>query len=273
MPKLPSHISPLHLALPLALALCCRQTCLAQADTVTARRTSLLGAGRASQYDTYLSPLDYTGPQVSLSHQTARPLRRRNTVLFETLTQAEYSHTHNPAGSVYEHAGSLRFDAGWSRLWTSLAPGLSLSAGALAGASFGFLYNERNGNNPAQARLSARLSATVEAAWSPRIKNRHLTLRYKAVMPLLGCMFSPQYGQSYYNIFSQGGYDHNVLCTHPGNALSLRQQFTVSIPARRRQLTLGYASDLLQSKPHHLRQHQYSRYLLVGCTIGRSRAR
>ncbi|MCD8303993.1 MAG: DUF3316 domain-containing protein [Prevotellaceae bacterium] len=234
-------------------------------------RTTLFGFGRANQYDTYLSPLEYAGPQFSLSNRTVRDLARQPHVSFETLTQIEYSYTKNATGSAHEHGGAARFDTGWSYNWRNLAPGLSLSAGGLVGADFGFLYNTRNSNNPAQARVGARLSATVEGTYRLRIKKRHLTLDYKATMPLLGCMFSPQYGQSYYNIFSQGNYDHNILATHPGNALSLRQRLTVSIPVKKQAVTVGYASDLLQSKPHSLRQHQYSRYLLVGWSFDKPR--
>ncbi|MCD8266636.1 MAG: DUF3316 domain-containing protein [Prevotellaceae bacterium] len=253
------------LPITLALSLCCLSG-YAQSE-----RTTLFGFGRANQYDTYLSPLDYTGPQFSLSNRTLRTLARQPRVSFETQTQIEYSYTKNPTGTANEHAGAARFDAGWSYNWRNLAPGLSLSAGGLVGTDFGVLYNTRNSNNPAQARAGARLSATVGGTYRLRIKKRRLTFDYKASLPLLGCMFSPQFGQSYYNIFSQGNYDHNIIATHPGNALSLRQRLTVSIPVRKQAVTLGYASDLLQSKPHHLRQHQYSRYLLVGWTFLRQR--
>ncbi len=242
--------------------------CLASA--AQSERATLFGVGRANQYDTYLSPLEYEGPQVSFLYTTTRPLARSPHVSFQTITQLDYSYTHNPTSTTHEHGGNACFDAGWSYNWAELLPNLRLSAGGLVGAEAGFLYNLRNGNNPAQARVAVRLSATVGATYVPRIGKRRLAIGYQATFPLLGGMFSPQYGQSYYNIFTQGNYDHNIIATHPGNALSLRQRLTVSIPIHSRSITVGYLSDLLQSKPHHLRQHQYSRCLLVGWTLGKT---
>ncbi len=254
--------------LPILLLTCCTPS-VAQRE-----HTTLFGAGRANQYDTYLSPLEYRGPQVTIQHSTLRPLQRNTRISFQTITQIEYSYTKNPTGVTHEHGGAVRFDAGWNYNWANiLFPDLQLMAGGLLGMDGGFLYNERNGNNPAQGRLSAKLSATAGAAYHLHIRRKTLTLQYQAIFPLFGGMFSPQYGQSYYNIFTQGNYDHNVIATHPGNALSLRQRLVVSIPLRSRSLTVGYLSDLLQSKPHHLRQHQYSRGVVIGWTIGNRKDR
>ncbi len=255
-----------HKGLGLLATLLCCLPCTAQRE-----HSTLFGIGRANQYDTYLSPLEYTGPQATALHTTERTLKKAEQVSFLTMTQVEYSYTKNASRTAHEHGGSVRFDMGWSRNWAELLPGLRLSAGGLAGADIGVLYNSRNSNNPAQARASVKLSATVGGDYALRIRNRHLAIGYRAVFPIVGGMFSPQYGQSYYNIFTQGNYDHNIVATHPGNALSLRQRLTVSIPVRAHSITVGYLSDLLQSKPHHLRQHQYSRCLLVGWTLGNAK--
>ncbi len=264
----PFLIMRLKSLLPILSLLCCTPG-MAQRE-----HTTLFGVGRANQYDTYLSPLEYRGPQVTIQHSTLRPLERNVRISFQTITQIEYSYTHNTSSTTHEHGGAVRFDAGWNYHWPNLLlPGLELMAGGLLGMDGGFLYNERNGNNPAQGRLSAKLSATASARYGLHIRHKTLTLHYQAIFPLFGGMFSPQYGQSYYNIFTQGNYDHNVLATHPGNALSLRQRLTVSIPLRARSLTIGYLSDLLQSKPHHLRQHQYSRGVVIGWTMGERKDR
>jgi len=254
--------------------LCFIFTLLAAAPRVSAQenfRTTLFGVGRTSQYDTYLSPLAYKGPSAALLHNTQRPLVRNQNVLFHTITHLDFSHTRNPAHTAYYVGGDFRFDAGWHYRWGQLLPHLQLKAGLQAGTSVGFLYNNRNSNNPAQARACAELSASVGGSYNLRIKKRTLTFRYQVDFPFLGAMFSPRFGQSYYNLFYQHNYDHNVLLTHPANALSLRQFLSLSLPLRKRSLTVGYLSDLRQATPHHLRQHRYARCLVIGWTLGRKR--
>lgn len=230
-------------------------------------RTTLFGLGRANDYDTYLSPLEYTGPQVSFLHLTERTLRRTPHLRFHTATQIDFARTQNTSRSAYDLGGKFRFDAGWLRAWSDVLPRLTLAAGGQMGSTLGVLYNSRNGNNPANARANAQLSALLAARYGLPLGRRTLTLDYRLSIPLLGAMFSPQYGQSYYNLFEQGNYDHNILLTHPGNALSLRQNVLVSFPLRKQTLTLGYQNDLIQAKPHNLRQHHYAHSLLIGWRI------
>lgn len=231
-------------------------------------RTTLFGLGRANDYDTYLSPLEYTGPQASFHHLTARPLKRNPLLRFHTATRLDFARTRNPSRTAYGLGTNFRFEAGWLRGWSDiLLPRLTLSAGGEIGGRVGVLYNSRNGNNPANARAQSQLSALLVARYTIPLSRRALTLDYRLSLPLLGAMFSPQYGQSYYNLFEQGNYDRNILLTHPGNALSLGQTFLISIPLRKHALTLGYQSDLLQAKPHGLRQHHYAHSLLIGWRI------
>lgn len=233
----------------------------------TTERTcaTLFGIGRAKQLDTYLSPMQYTGPQATYLYATVRNLERNPRILFESLTQGELSYTHNPHETAHYLGGAVGYDAGWLRQWQDvLWQGLHLSAGGMMGGNVGFLYNDRNTNNPAQAHAQLRLSATARADYQFRIRKQRLALHYEAQLPILGMAFSPRYGQSYYDIFDRGHYDHNIVCTHPFNALSLRQQLTLDLPVGRATLRLGYLSDLRQMEANGLKQHHYGRNFLIG---------
>lgn len=226
---------------------------------------TLFALGRANHLDTYLSPMEYTGPQLTFLHTTLRHLKRNEHIVFETATQGEVSYTENQAQTAHYIGGSVRYDFGWGRQWRNvLWKGLELTAGGMAGGDLGFLYNDRNSNNPAQARANMRLSAAVRADYSFRIRKQTLGLHYQAQMPLVGIAFTPQYGQSYYDLFDRGHYNHNIVATHPGNALSLRQAFSLDLHIRHATLRLGYLSDLRQLKANGLRQHQYGRAFLIG---------
>lgn len=227
--------------------------------------TTLFGIGRVNHLDTYLSPLNYRGPQLNVLHETHRKLSRNAHILYTTFLQGELSYTESPRQNVHEMGGSFRYDTGWGRQWTdALWKGLDLAAGGMVGGTLGFLYNSRNGNNPAQARVAVQAQAFVRSDYCFKVKKQTLQLHYQVHLPLVGTTFMPQYGQSYYDIFDRGIYDRNIRAIHPGNALSLRQLFTVEIPVRHAKLSLGYLSDLRQARVNGIRQHQYGRSLVIG---------
>ena len=229
--------------------------------------TTLFGIGKVNHLDTYLSPLEYKGPQLTILSETHRTLQRNPHILFTTLLQGEFSYTDSPAQNAHDIGGSVRYDAGWGRKWKDILwKNLNLTAGGMAGGTLGILYNNRNGNNPAQAHASIATSAFVRADYCFKIKKHTIALHYQAHLPLLGAAFMPQYGQSYYDLFDRGNYDHNIRCTHLGNALSLRQLFTVDIPVRHARVSLGYLSDLRQLHTNGIKQHEYGRSFVIGYT-------
>ncbi len=247
-------------------------TSLAQAQDT--RQTDILfGVGRASVYDTYLSPVTYRGLQMHMEAATWRTLKRNPNIAFQTTTRIHLAYTHNRVETAKEPDARLGTDIGWSRQWRNVLSCLDLSIGGLWGLDIGGTYNTQNGNNPAQGRIATRLSAAASAKYRILLRKRTLALQYTAYMPLLGMMFSPRYGQSYYNLFYQGDWDKNIVCTHPGNALSLYQRLTVSLPCKRRTLTVGYQSTLQQAEPHHLRQHHYTRSFVIGWTLFKDKSK
>ncbi len=242
------------------------------------QNTVLFGFGRSNVYDTYLSPIEYTGPEMTISVDTERRLKRNPHICFHTFNDIRIGYTENPAQTANEVDGGLSHDFGWSYRWGEdpdcrLPRNLSLGAGLTAGAAVAGTYNDQNGNNPAQGRASLRLCAMFLGNYTLHVRRQQLVFNYTARMPLFGAMFSPDYGQSYYNLFAQGNWDGNILATHPGNALTLYQRFTVSLKMKKRMLTVGYESQLEQAKPKNLRQHHYHRGVVIGWTLERKKSR
>lgn len=224
----------------------------------------MLGVGSSHQLDTYLSPQNYDGFQVSLLRETLRMTRlvgRR--ISFQSLWQGTFSRTANVSGTATDWGGHIGYDALWHYNWTPVR-GLRLMAGGAVGADAGFLYNSRGGNNPAQGRLGVDLSASVMAIYRFCLWGQDLALRYQANMPLVGVMFSPQFGQSYYEI-GEGYTNGNVCFSQPGNAFSLWQQFTLDIPLGRKMvIRAGYLCDIRQSHVNGIKMHDRSHSFMIG---------
>ena len=251
--------------LTVALLLTGSMGAMAQGErTITNAR--MVSIGQARVLDTYLSALHYSGPEVCYLSHTLRERPDSSLWVREIIHQGNFALLDNHSGLGGEMAGSYNFQYGWHRRVAQIAfrgSELRIDAGGNINALAGFVYNTRNSNNPAQARASVSLAPTAAATYTffPR---RPMALRYEVSVPLVGLMFSPNYGQSYYEIFTKGNYDHNLVPTWVGNAPSLRQMLTLDYRIGRTAVRIGYLGDYRQASVNHLKSHYYSHGLVVG---------
>lgn len=227
-------------------------------------RATLYGVGYTNIFDTYLSPQEYKGIDFKITRETMRMTRLWDgNVSAQNFFQADLGYTHNRADNNNELAGLVTWMYGLHYQFR-LTNNFKLLAGASGEANFGFVYNLRNSNNPAQARAFANLNASGMAIWHLRVKNYPLTLRYQLNIPMLGLMFSPHQGQSYYEIFTLGNGSGVVQFTSLHNQPSLRQMLTVDFPIGNTTLRCAYSADLLQSDVNGIQTHTYTHAFLVG---------
>jgi hypothetical protein len=141
---------------------------------------------------------------------------------------------------------------------------LHLEGGVGIEATMGYIHNTRNSNNPVQAKVNANIVPTCMASYPFHVRNKEWRVNYEVAFPLAGLMFSPNYGQSYYEIFGIGDYDHNIVATSLHNRPSLRHALTIDIPIRKVYLRMGYFGDYQQEKVNGLKFHNYSHQLFIG---------
>ena len=250
-------LSPLLLLLQLLL-------CPTLATAQERERTVLVGAGAQNVLDTYLSPLEYTGTNISFHSSSRRSLSDKHADWqFQRSCWADLGFVSSPTDDNDEWDGQLQFDWAWRYRW-KIAEGLQLWAGPMAEVGAGFTYSMRGGNNPAQGRIALALGGSAVARYDFKLWKKPLRLEGRADVPLLGAAFTPRYGQSYYEIFSLGHYDANIQLTHVGNAPTARLLCTLSAPIGRSRLHIGYRGEARQSQLHHLKRHSWLNTLMIG---------
>lgn len=224
-----------------------------------------VGVGATSVLDSYLSPLEYKGQEIRLQRETLRKTTLSDGKIYvQTLFNAHVSHTENHTGNGEMIEGLLNWDLSYLYRFPSLTRKLTLLAGPTLELNGGAIYNRRNSNNPAQAKVSAQLAATGMLLYGFHAVKRDFLLRYQATLPLAGVMFSPEYGESYYEIFQLKHGGHHVCLTTPVSAPSMRQTLSLDFPVKNTLVRVSYIGDIQQSQVNHIKSHVWSHAFLLG---------
>lgn len=259
---------PLRLWVLILIVLTCLPTRIQAQDSLQATRhvmrSVMIGAGHNNTFETYLSPLEYKGPEVRFAYETMRMTRLMDgNVSAQNLFQLHASYTENISQTNHTYGGLVNWSYALHYQFRP-AKGLKILFGPMLDLNAGVVYNRRNSNNPAQAKAYGGLGASGMLIYRFRIKNYPLTVRWQANLPLLGVMFSPEFGESYYEIFSLGNGGQNVVFTSLHNNPSLRQLLTLDFPVGNTVMRVGYVCDLQQAKVNNLKSHTYSHDFMIG---------
>jgi hypothetical protein len=223
-----------------------------------------MGVSLLSLTDPYLSPLTYTGLGVRYDGDSRRYVDPEN----ENLSWTKRSNfalgmALNPANS--SSMVFLGANAGWGMHY-HFRPmkGLKLLAGGMCDIDFGMKQVSRNVNNPFNFDLSTNLNLSGVAMYDIPLRRRTLRLNGSIESPLLGCMFVPRSGASYYEIFDLWNLESTMHFSSLHNKRGLIETFTVDVPFNRSTWRFGFRISNLKYQANDIIFKRNEASLLIG---------
>lgn len=236
------------------------------ADMVTVRPVMsayTFEAGGSRLADTYLTPLIYDGYALAVQYERWQAMKFSPERWVMNLTiRATWDDADSPArNNSMWYAG---VDARWGMMhrWT-MPLGITIGAGGSTGIMAGCMYNGRNSNNPASAKLSWTVDAAAYATWSTKLGRLPVTLTYKPVMPLTGIFFGVEYGASYYEYWL-GNRKNTIHWGHWGNYFAMDNQLTADLHFGATSLRLGYRGFVYSTKVNGISSRITSNTFIIG---------
>ena len=227
-------------------------------------QSTMLGIGSASVYDSYLSPLVYKGSNYGLFHEQIKMTGLLDgRVAAQHMFSFDFSTSMNESETASNYSGFIEYNYGLQYRFNPVVPRLQLFAGMQADGMLGFIYNSRNGNNPATGKFHANLNFSGMASYHFQIKSQPVKLRYQMIVPFAGLMFSPHYGQSYYEI-SLGVDDDLVHFASFHNQTSMRNILSVEFPFSSVMLRLSYVNSIYETDINSLQTRVHNNTFFVG---------
>jgi hypothetical protein len=223
----------------------------------------MIGIGKSSVYDTYLSPLKYKGINLGIIYEQMKRTGLWNgNVSAQHLFYIELAETKNPTETATSYAGSLEYGYGLHYRFKPVQK-IQFFAGLQFAGLLGGIYNTRNGNNPVAAKANLNLNLSGMAAYRLQIGKQPVQLRYQLNVPVVGMQFSPEFGQSYYEI-DLGVNAPLVHLASFHNQFILRSLFSVELPFSFCTLRLSYMNWVYETRINDLNTQILSGSFYIG---------
>lgn len=208
------------------------------------------GLATLSILDPYLSPSVYSGIGIKYGDENSQFFSPENiNISWQNKMNLETGLSFNPASTNYMFYFGANYGWGMSYHFR-LQKGLQVLAGGLCDLDFGLKMIGRNVNNPVNLDLATNLNLTGAVLYDIPLRRKTLRLQLALQTPVLGCMFVPVGGASYYEIFELGNFTNTFHVSSLINKRGLSGAFTVDVPFNRSVwrvglnfMTLKYAAN------------------------------
>ena len=281
MPRFSAHTSLLRLSLTLLL-LCLGvglkaqdAITLEQDSSTTSNATTLyrpvysifsFEVGKATMLDTYLAQMRYNGLSFQLGYERLQAMRfNPKHWIMEMDMSLNYSAPQNVRGNHKWHSLMLNFQWGMMHRWTNiLTPRLSFLFGGSTSLNCGVIYSQYNSNNPVSAKIRWSLNLSAGAIYNFNLASRlPITIRYEATLPLIGAFFSPEYDESFYELYL-GNRKNIAHFSSWGNRFDLVNKLYLDLHFGSTTMRLGYRNVIETSYVNHLNTQLFYHHFLIG---------
>lgn len=221
---------------------CCDRVCGSSGRNPITQVYSLEFGG-VTAYSSYLSPMRYRGWGLALTGEWSKNLRQNpGKVLMSFAAKVDCGSMLNPAKSAGMLGSTAYFGWGLAAQWHPSCR-WHLTLGGMLDLYGGALYLTRNGNNPVTPLAYTGIDLTASASYGFRLGRLPVVVRDVVRIPSVGVFFSPQYGETMYEIYL-GNRKDLVHFGWWGNNFGIDNLLAFDLMFGRKFLRLGYRLDL-----------------------------
>lgn len=234
--------------------------------------SNTIGLGFVNILDPYLSPFEYSGNSIEYTGDYREYISTSDTTFsISSRFLVQLGKAKHPANinSMFFFNGNYEFG-----YYYHYRPEKNLTClfGTSWDVDLGGKYIARNINNPFSLDLYTDLNLSISTNYKFKLQvfsifSQDFRLEYGVKTPLVGCMFVPPQGKSYYQIFSLGDYTDVFHLSSLHNKRAFYQYFNLDVPLNFSTFRIGVKSDLLQYKANDVVYHSFNYSVNLGCVI------
>ena len=225
---------------------------------------TLIGVGGYMMKDTYLSNEKYGGVGLRFMNERMRLTNLANKKISrQNIVNVDISSTMNGARNANFLSAFVDYSYGLHYRFNP-DPFFKILVGGSARGMIGMVYNTRNGNNPLTVHADIDLNVSLIAIYEFRIKRAPFAVRYQLESPFMGILFSPEYMQSYYEIFSLGNTAEIYKFNSLSNKFAMRNYLTLDFPVGSTTIRVGYFGLFYKTKINEIDRFIISNNVMIG---------
>ncbi|MDR0836204.1 MAG: DUF3316 domain-containing protein [Tannerella sp.] len=233
-------------------------------DLCSVNEGTLLGIGGNILKDSYLSDEKYGGYGFRLMNERMKLINRpKYNMSKQQILSVDLSSTMNGAQNANLLYAAVNYSYGMHYRFLP-DPYFKILVGGNIHGFLGTVYSTRNGNNPMTLHADIDLNLSVLAIYEFRVKRHRLALRYQVETPFMGVLFSPDYDQSYYEIFSLGNTSEIIKFASFHNKQALRNYLTLDFPISGWTVRAGYFGNYYVTSINGLNRTIISNNFMLG---------